>query len=72
MRGLKSPRSEIPRAIAIDYNFVGLHLSLSGLTPAQAARIELPFNGGWGNLTSWATVYRALRQMERPKRLTGG
>lgn len=47
MRGLKSPRSKIPRGIVIDYNFLRPHLSLGGLTPAQAALIELPCNDGW-------------------------
>lgn len=70
MRGLKSPRTPIPRGFAIDYNFLRPHLSLGGLTPAQAAEIQLPFNDGWGNLITWATVYRTLRQMERVKRPT--
>ena len=60
MRGLKSPRTQVPRGIAIDYNFLRPHLSLDGRTPAQAAQIDLPFNDGWGNLLTWATVYRTL------------
>ncbi len=58
MRGLKSPNSPIPRGIAIDYNFLRPHLSLDGQTPARAAQISLPFNDGWGDLMTWATVYR--------------
>jgi len=65
MRGLKSPNSPIPRGIAIDYDFLRPHLSLDGQTPAQAAKISLPFNDGWGDLMTWATVYRTLCQMKR-------
>lgn len=65
MRGLKSPRTRIPRGIAIDYNFLRPHLSLGGRTPAQAAGIELPFNDGWSNLITCATVYRTLSQVEK-------
>ena len=65
MRGLKSPRSLIPRGIAIDYNFLRPHLSLVGKTPAAAAQIEVPSNDGWSDLVTWATVYRTLCQMER-------
>jgi hypothetical protein len=35
------------------------------MTPAQAAQMELPFNDGWGDLITWATVYRTLCQMKR-------
>ena len=72
MRGLKSPKTQIPRGIAIDYNFLRPHLTLGGMTPAQAAQIELPFNDGWGNLITWATAYRTLCQIERAKRPTIG
>ena len=72
MRGLKSPHSPIPRGIAIDYNFLRPHLSLEGRTPAQAAQIVLPFNDGWGDLITWATVYRTLRQIEAQRRPTIG
>ncbi len=65
MRGLKSPASPIPRGIAIDYNFLRPHLSLDGQTPAQAAQIVLPFNDGWGDLMTWATVYRTLCRMKQ-------
>jgi len=68
MRGLKSPHTQIPRGFAIDYNFLRPHLSLEGRTPAQAAHIELPFNDGWGNLVTWATVYRTLCRMEARRR----
>jgi len=67
MRGLKSPASAIPRGIAIDYNFLRPHLSLGGRTPARAAEIELPFNDGWRDLMTWATVYRTLCQMKAGK-----
>ncbi len=40
-------------------------MSLGGLTPSQAAGIQLPFNDGWGNLIAWATVYGTLRQLKR-------
>ncbi len=63
MRGLKVPTTLIPRGFAIDYNFLRPHMSLGGLTPAQAAEIQLPFNDGWGNLMTWATVYQTLRQI---------
>ncbi len=63
MRGLKSPLTPIPRGFAIDYNFLRPHMSLDGLTPAQAAGIQLPFNDGWGNLIAWATVYRTLKEL---------
>jgi hypothetical protein len=65
MRGLKSPATQIPRGIAIDYNFLRPHLSLAGMTPAQASQIELPFNDGWGDLITWSMVYRTLCRMER-------
>lgn len=68
MRGLKSPRTLIPRGIAIDYNFLRPHMSLGGMTPAQAAKISLPFNDGWGDFITWATVYRTLCQMEGDRR----
>jgi len=41
------------------------HVSLDGETPARAAQIVLPLNDGWGDLMTWATVYRTLCQMER-------
>ncbi|OGO49110.1 MAG: hypothetical protein A2W34_06440 [Chloroflexi bacterium RBG_16_64_32] len=65
MRGLKSAQSMVPRGIAIDYDFFRPHLSLGGLTPAQAAQIALPFNDGWGDLMTWATIFLTLRRMER-------
>ncbi len=72
MRGLKSPQTQIPRGIVIDYNFLRPHLSLGGKTPAEVAEIELPFNDGWGDLVTWSTVYRTLCQMEARKRLPAG
>lgn len=41
-------------------------MSLDGLTPAQAAEIQLPFNDGWGDLVTWATVFRTLRTLHGP------
>jgi len=72
MRGLKSPQTVIPRGIAVDYNFLRPHLSLGRMTPAQAAQIDLPFNDGWGDLITWATVYRTLCQMKRAEPLAMG
>jgi hypothetical protein len=69
MRGLKSPRSPIPRIIAIDYNFLRRHMSLGRRTPAQAAGIQLPLNpnDGWGELIEYGIRYHTLREMERKK-----
>jgi transposase-like protein len=72
MRGLKTPRSQIPRGIVIDYNFLRPYLSLGGRTPAKAAHIDLPFNDGWGNLMTWATVYQTLCRMRTKQSLTMG
>ena len=72
MRGLKSPESEIPRGIALDYNFLRPHVSLGGQAPAQAAQINLPFEDGWGDLATWATVYRTFCQMKEHRRPTIG
>lgn len=72
MRGLKSPHTRIPRGVAIDYNFLRPHLSLGGKTPAQAAQIELPFNDGWSDLLTWATVFRTLREVRVRSLLTAG
>ena len=72
MRGLKSPRSQIPRGIVIDYNFLRPHLSLEGSTPAQAAQVDLPFEDGWGNLMTWATVYQTLCRIKQTQSPTTG
>ncbi|MGQ0797002.1 MAG: IS6 family transposase [Methanobacteriota archaeon] len=72
MRGLKSPGSQIPRGIAVDYDFLRPHLALEGRTPAQAAQVNLPFEDGWGDLMVWATVYRTLCRMEARRRPTMG
>lgn len=70
MRGLKSPTSQVPRGFVIDYNFLRPHLSLGGITPAQAAQISLPLNDGWGDLMTWATVFLTLQRMKGARRPT--
>ena len=40
----------------IYYNFLREHVAI-GMTPAKAAGIDLPFEGGWGDLIQWATVH---------------
>jgi transposase-like protein len=39
----------------IQYNFLRPHTSLGGWTPAQAAKLNLPIENGWGDLIQWAT-----------------
>lgn len=43
----------------LQYNLVRPHQSL-GSTPAQAGKINLPFEDGWGNLIDWATYHKTL------------
>lgn len=59
MRGLKSFESTraILEGFTVHYNFVRVHQSLMGKTPAQAARANAPSN--WKGLIEEATKYEA-------------
>ncbi len=62
MRGLKSPDSQIPNGFVIHYNFLRGHQSLKGKTPAEVARIDLPFEDGWSDLIKWATHWQTMSE----------
>jgi len=40
----------------IQYNFLRRHMALIGRTPAEAARLKLPIENGWGDLIQWAII----------------
>ena len=69
MRGLKSFESTkaLLEGFAIHYNYVRLHQSLNGKTPAQAARMQAPAN--WKGLIEVATRYETelLARVTKPK-----
>ncbi len=48
-------------AFVVQYDFLRVHESLRGLTPALAAGIRLPFVDGWGDLCRWATYWTNRR-----------
>ncbi len=45
-------------AFVVQYDFLRVHESLDGQTPAVAAGIRLPFADGWCDLLTWALHYR--------------
>lgn len=57
MRGMQNPHAVLD-GFKIHYNYIRVHQSLDGLTPAQAGGINLPFTDGWGDLIDWATYYK--------------
>jgi len=61
MRGFKAVPSSttINQGFRIHYNFLREHMAL-GTTPAKAAKIDLPFEDGWGDLVRWASYWRTL------------
>lgn len=54
MRGMQNPHAVLD-GFRIHYNYLRVHQSLDGQTPAQASGIDLPFEDGWGDLIDWAT-----------------
>jgi hypothetical protein len=65
MRGMQNPHAVLD-GFRIHYNYLRVHQSLDGQTPAQASGIELPFTDGWGNLIDWAT-YKRHGNVVKPK-----
>ncbi len=59
MRGLEYLKTTktLADGFCVHYNFIRGHSSLNGQTPAQKAKINLPFEDGWGDMIYWATVY---------------
>ena len=60
MRGLENVKStkNLAYGFCVHYNFIREHSSLNGQTPAQKAKINLPFEDGWGDMIYWSTVYQ--------------
>lgn len=60
MRGLGNAKSTktLMDGFCVHYNFLRQHSSLKGKTPAQKAKINLPFEDGWGDMIYWSTVYQ--------------
>ena len=42
----------------IHYNFIRPHEGINDMTPAQACKIDLPFEDGWGDLIYWSTIHK--------------
>ncbi len=59
MRGLEYLKTTktLADGFCVHYNFMREHGSLKGKTPAQKAKIDLPFEDGWGDMIYWATAY---------------
>jgi len=56
-RGLENGE-ELLKGWFAHYNFVRPHQGLNGMTPAEAAGIDLNLNDGWGDLIEQATKYQ--------------
>jgi len=65
MRGFKADYScsTILDGFVAHYNFVRGHLGLDGMTPAQAANLDLPLDGGWADLVRVATWNRTAKEI---------
>jgi len=74
MRGFKSIEgaNAIMSGFIVHYNFIRPHMSLNGLTPAQASGINLGLNGGnrWAELIKLAVDFQndghSLDNIEKP------
>lgn len=64
MRGLKAEHSggTILDGFVAHYNLLRGHLALDGRTPAQAADLDLPLEGGWADLVKVATWNRTAKE----------
>ncbi len=67
MRTLKTQEGAeaFANAFVVQYDFLRVHESLHGLTPAIAAGVRLPFEDGWTDLCRWATSWRNGRREAR-------
>ena len=64
MRGFKADYSckAILDGFVAHYNFVRGHLGLDCRTPAEAAGLDLPVDGGWGDLVKLATWNQTAKE----------
>lgn len=47
----------------VHYNFIRPHEALKGKTPAEAAGVRIELNDGWGDLITFATVYKTKAEI---------
>lgn len=62
VRGLKKPEGPLTKGQAAYYNLVKPHLSLGGLTPAEAAGVAAPASGN-----RWLGIVRDARASSRAR-----